>query len=84
MLHTQTLRQLYLWRSGDGGAHFDQQSPFIFAIDMVNNTTAVTNLPAEFIAGASHIQVWKIVTGANPPDNANVTFRKIALTGWQP
>ena len=76
-------------KSTDGGISYSTDDPnglFTFTWDGTSSgtTTLTTNVPASFLCGASHIRLWKIVSGANAATAYSVGIPKLLFSGYQP
>jgi hypothetical protein len=77
---------LYFARSANNGTDFDTTQLFSFTITPVSTTatTLTTNLPLSFISGSSHIQLYKVITAANPTDGGILTLNRCTVGGFSP
>lgn len=77
-------------KSTDGGNTYSTTDPnglFTFVWDGSDATGTValtTNVPPSFLCGASHVRLWKVVSGANAANAYGVTSGKILFSGYTP
>lgn len=81
---------IYFQKSANGVPDYDDNVTNSFSflllpnLDPTTPVTTITNLPSTFIQGTSHIRLWKVVGGANPTDNGNITLNRVYLSGYAP